>query len=53
LVEQNAHKALSVATRGYVLENGRVAAEGPAHILKSDEKIQEAYLGGSALKKKM
>lgn len=52
LVEQNAHKALNVATRGYVLENGRIAASGPAHILKSDEKIQEAYLGGSALKKK-
>jgi branched-chain amino acid transport system ATP-binding protein len=52
LVEQNAHKALSVATRGYVLENGRIAASGPAHILKSDEKIQEAYLGGSALKHK-
>jgi branched-chain amino acid transport system ATP-binding protein len=52
LVEQNAHKALSVATRGYVLENGQIAASGPAHILKSDEKIQEAYLGGSALKKK-
>ena len=52
LVEQNAHKALSVATRGYVLENGRIAASGPAHILKSDEKIQEAYLGGAALKHK-
>jgi branched-chain amino acid transport system ATP-binding protein len=52
LVEQNAHKALSVATRGYVLENGRIAAEGRAETLKSDEKIQEAYLGGAALKKK-
>ncbi|HVN72454.1 MAG TPA: ABC transporter ATP-binding protein [Desulfomonilia bacterium] len=53
LVEQNAHKALSVARRGYVLESGRIAAEGPADVLKSDEKIQEAYLGGAALKKKM
>jgi branched-chain amino acid transport system ATP-binding protein len=52
LVEQNAHKALSVAARGYVLENGRIAAEGPAGVLKSDEKIQEAYLGGAAVKKK-
>jgi branched-chain amino acid transport system ATP-binding protein len=52
LVEQNAHKALSVARRGYVLENGRIAAEGPAEALKSDEKIQEAYLGGAALKRK-
>ena len=52
LVEQNAHKALSVARRGYVLENGRIAAEGPSEALKSDEKIQEAYLGGAALKRK-
>lgn len=52
LVEQNAHKALGVARRGYVLESGRIAAEGPAASLKSDEKIQEAYLGGAALKKR-
>ncbi|HPI91631.1 MAG TPA: ABC transporter ATP-binding protein [Deltaproteobacteria bacterium] len=52
LVEQNAHKSLNIASRGYVLENGRIAAEGPAAMLKSDEKIQEAYLGGTALKKK-
>jgi branched-chain amino acid transport system ATP-binding protein len=52
LVEQNAHRALGVASRGYVLENGRIAAEGPAAALKSDEKIQEAYLGGAALKKR-
>jgi branched-chain amino acid transport system ATP-binding protein len=52
LVEQNAHRALGVASRGYVLENGRIAAEGPAAELKSDEKIQEAYLGGAALKKR-
>jgi branched-chain amino acid transport system ATP-binding protein len=52
LVEQNAHKALSVARRGYVLENGRIAAEGFSEALKSDEKIQEAYLGGAALKRK-
>jgi len=52
LVEQNAHKALSVARRGYVLESGRIVAEGPSEELKSDEKIQEAYLGGAALKRK-
>jgi branched-chain amino acid transport system ATP-binding protein len=52
LVEQNAHKALRVAGRGYVLENGRIAAEGPAAVLKSDERIQEAYLGGAVLKKR-
>ncbi|MCU0575445.1 MAG: ABC transporter ATP-binding protein [Desulfobacterota bacterium] len=52
LVEQNAHKALNVAGRGYVLENGLIAAQGPADVLRSDEKIQEAYLGGAALKRK-
>jgi branched-chain amino acid transport system ATP-binding protein len=52
LVEQNAHKALSIAARGYVLENGRIAASGPTSSLRSDEKIREAYLGGAALRKK-
>jgi len=50
LVEQNAHKALGVASRGYVLENGFIVASGPAHELNSDTKVQEAYLGGAALK---
>ena len=52
LVEQNAHKALNIASRGYVLENGHLVASGPTAVLRSDEKIQEAYLGGAALKKK-
>jgi branched-chain amino acid transport system ATP-binding protein len=52
LVEQNAQKALKIAARGYVLENGRIVASGPCSELRSDPKIQEAYLGGSALKKK-
>lgn len=50
LVEQNAQKALRIASRGYVLENGRIVASGPCSELKADRKIQEAYLGGSALK---
>jgi branched-chain amino acid transport system ATP-binding protein len=50
LVEQNAHKALGIAQKGYVLENGVVATSGSASELQSNEKIQEAYLGGSALK---
>ena len=50
LVEQNAHKALGIAGRGYVLENGRIAASGSADELNSDEKVREAYLGGTALK---
>ncbi len=52
LVEQNALKALGIASRGYVLETGRIMASGPTSHLKIDEKIREAYQGGSALKKK-
>ena len=50
LVEQNAHQALKLAYRGYVLEIGRIAVEGSSDKLKSDRPIQEAYFGGSALK---
>jgi len=49
LVEQNARQALALARRGYVLETGRVSAEGSSTELLSDTRIQEAYLGGSAL----
>ncbi len=48
LVEQNAHQALALASRGYVLETGRVSAHGATAELQSDRRIQEAYLGGSA-----
>ncbi len=51
LVEQNAHQALALARRGYVLETGRLSAEGTSAELKGDPRIQEAYLGGSALKR--
>lgn len=51
LVEQNAHKALNIAGTGYVLENGRISTSGSASELKSNPKVQEAYLGGAALKK--
>ena len=46
IVEQNAHVALTVADRGYVLETGRVTVAGPADELRSDPRIVEAYLGG-------
>jgi len=52
LVEQNAHKALGIAHKGYVLEGGNLAMSGSAEELRSNPKIQEAYLGGSALRKK-
>ncbi|MEA2021762.1 MAG: ABC transporter ATP-binding protein [Candidatus Caldatribacteriota bacterium] len=52
LVEQNARKALSIADRGYVLETGNITINGLASDLRSNQKVQEAYLGGAALKKK-
>jgi branched-chain amino acid transport system ATP-binding protein len=45
LVEQNALMALDVAQRGYVLETGRVALEGPAGELKTNEDVRKTYLG--------
>jgi branched-chain amino acid transport system ATP-binding protein len=45
LVEQNAHMALRIATRGYVLESGRVTLSGPAADLEGNPKVREAYLG--------
>jgi len=45
LVEQNAAMALSIAGRGYVLETGRVALEGPASQLAVDPEVRRAYLG--------
>jgi len=45
LVEQNAAMALSVASHGYVMENGRIVLEGPADKLSENEDIKEFYLG--------
>ncbi len=45
LVEQNASMALQYAHRGYVLENGKIIAEGTSHELKSNPDIKKAYLG--------
>ena len=46
LVEQNAHMALSIAGRGYVLETGRVQLEDQAARLLQNEDVKKAYLGG-------
>jgi len=46
LVEQNAHMALSIADRGYVLETGRVVLSGEADELMENALVKEAYLGG-------
>ncbi len=45
LVEQNAHMALSIASRGYVLENGRITISGAGAALLDDPSVKEAYLG--------
>lgn len=45
LVEQNAHVALLIADRGYVLEEGVIAVEGKAASLLDDERIKRSYLG--------
>ena len=46
LVEQNAHMALSIASRAYVLETGRITLAGDAKELAASEAVQKAYLGG-------
>jgi branched-chain amino acid transport system ATP-binding protein len=46
LVEQNAHMALSIAQRGYVLETGRVVLEDSAAKLAANDEVRAAYLGG-------
>ena len=45
LVEQNALMALDIASRGYVLETGRVALDGPAADLKVNDQVRKTYLG--------
>jgi branched-chain amino acid transport system ATP-binding protein len=45
LVEQNTQMALDVASRGLVMELGRVVLQGPAQTLRHDEKLAHAYLG--------
>jgi branched-chain amino acid transport system ATP-binding protein len=45
LVEQNAHKALSVAARGYVLETGRVVLSDTGAALLQNPEVRKAYLG--------
>jgi branched-chain amino acid transport system ATP-binding protein len=46
IVEQNAHLALKLADRGYVLDTGEIVAEGPAEELLHKPEIKAAYLGG-------
>ena len=46
LVEQNAHMALSVANRAYVLETGKIVLSGDSKQLAASEEVRKAYLGG-------
>src|SRR5213075_2350577 len=46
LVEQNAHMALGVAHRAYVLQTGRVIKSDKASVLLEDPDVKKAYLGG-------
>ena len=46
MVEQNAHLALKIADRGYVLETGRIALHGTADELADNEHVRGVYLGG-------
>jgi branched-chain amino acid transport system ATP-binding protein len=45
LVEQNAHKALQIANRAYVLETGQVAMAGTGKELLASPEVRRAYLG--------
>jgi ABC-type branched-subunit amino acid transport system ATPase component len=47
MVEQNARRALALADRGYVLEAGRNALDGPGSDLLADPKVAQLYLGGA------
>jgi branched-chain amino acid transport system ATP-binding protein len=47
LVEQNAHAALSIANRGYVLQTGRIVLADTAENLLRNPEIRTAYLGES------
>ena len=45
MVEQNVFHALSIASKGYIIENGRVVLEGSGRELLKDDKVRQAYLG--------
>ena len=45
MVEQNARKALEIATYGYVMVKGRIDKHGEAKFLREDDEVREAYLG--------
>ncbi|HWW47694.1 MAG TPA: ABC transporter ATP-binding protein [Xanthobacteraceae bacterium] len=52
LVEQNARAALSVASHGYIMEQGKVVLDGPTEELRDNEDVKEFYLGGAGDQRK-
>lgn len=46
-IEQNVRLALSIASRGYILESGRLAIEGPAAVLINSPEVRRIFLGGA------
>ena len=46
LIEQNAHKALAISDRGYVLETGKIVLSGTGKELAASDEVRKAYLGG-------
>ncbi len=52
LVEQNAFAALSIASRGYVVENGRIVLDGTAQELLGNKDVREFYLGSGEKERK-
>ena len=45
LIEQNVHRALEIADRAYVLENGRISLQGNSNELLQSDHVRKAYLG--------
>ncbi len=52
LVEQNAHAALNIGNRGYVVETGRIVLDGNAQELLANEDVREFYLGSGKKERK-
>lgn len=46
LIEQNAHMALSIADRAYVIETGKIVLSGDAKEIAANPEVKKAYLGG-------
>jgi branched-chain amino acid transport system ATP-binding protein len=52
LVEQNARAALSVASYGYIMDQGKIVLDGTADELRNNEDVKEFYLGGAGKERK-